>query len=66
MKLRVKAELSEDRRLSWWHRDFRQVHLIYSERHPESVLPDLNRYGVYLLLILGVVVALLEMLETKN
>jgi uncharacterized iron-regulated membrane protein len=52
MKRRVNENLPEDRRLSWWSRNYRQVERIYEERHPESILPGLSRYGGYLVLAL--------------
>jgi hypothetical protein len=52
MKMHINEELPEDQRLSWWSRNYREVNRIYSERHPDSVLPDLNQYGYYLALAL--------------
>ena len=48
MKIRANEELPADRRLSWWSRNYRQVERIYGEQHPDSILPDLSRYGGYL------------------
>jgi hypothetical protein len=55
----VNEELHEDRRLSWWSRNYRQVNRIYGERHPESILPDLNRYAGYLAIALFAAMILL-------
>ena len=52
MKMRVNADLPVDRRLSWWSRSYRQVNRLYSEQHPDSILPDLNRFGGYVALAL--------------
>jgi hypothetical protein len=52
MKMRVNEELPEDRRLSWWSRNYRQVNQVYGDQHPDSILPDLNRYGGYLVMAL--------------
>jgi len=52
MKMRVNEALSEDRRLSWWSWNYRQVERIYGEQHPDNPLPDLSRYGGYLVLAL--------------
>jgi hypothetical protein len=63
MKMRVNEELPEDRRLSWWSRDYRQVNRIYSEQHPDSILPNLNRYGGYLAMALFATIALAGILQ---
>jgi hypothetical protein len=58
MKTRVNEGLPADRRLSWWSRNYRLVERIYGEQHPDSVLPDLSRYGGYLAVVLFVVTVL--------
>jgi hypothetical protein len=52
MKMRVNEALPDDRRLSWWSRNYRQVERVYGEQHPDSVLPDLSRYAGYLVMAL--------------
>jgi hypothetical protein len=52
MKVRVNETLPEDRRLSWWSRNYRQVEQIYGDQNPDSVLPDLSRYAGYLVMAL--------------
>jgi len=39
MRARVNQELPEDSQVSWWSHDDRRVEQIYSEQHPDSVLP---------------------------
>jgi hypothetical protein len=59
MKKRVNEELPEDLRLSWWSRNYRQVERLYGEQNPDSILPDLSRYGYYVALaLMGVMVLL--------
>ena len=52
MKARVNGDLPEDQRLSQWSRNYRQVNRLYGEQHPDSILPDLSRYGYYFVLAL--------------
>jgi hypothetical protein len=59
MKVRVNEELPEDRQLSSWSRNFEEVRRLYREQHPDSILPDLNRYGYYLALALMAAMILL-------
>jgi hypothetical protein len=47
MKIRVNDRRPHDQKLSWWSRDFREVNRAYRECYPESVLPDVDRYGGY-------------------
>ena len=49
MKIRVNASRSDDQKLSWWSRDFREVNRAYQEYDPDSVMPDLDKYGTYVL-----------------
>ena len=59
MKARVNEDLPEDQKLSWWTRNYREVNRLYGEQHPESVLPDLNRYAYYIALGLMAIMILL-------
>jgi len=43
MMRRVNEQLSADKRLSWWSRNYRQVNKFYAERFPASMLPTLQR-----------------------
>jgi hypothetical protein len=52
MKMHVNKELPEEERLSWWSRNYWKVEDIYSEQHPDSVLPKISRYGGFLILAL--------------
>jgi hypothetical protein len=52
MKMSVNENLPDESRLSWWSRDFREVERIYGEQNPDSILPDLSRYGSYVLIAL--------------
>jgi hypothetical protein len=52
LRMRVNEEVSEDRQVSWLSRDYGRVEDIYSELHPDSVLPGVSRYGRYLLMAL--------------
>jgi hypothetical protein len=63
MKIRVNEELPEDRRLSWWSRNYRQVERIYREQHPDSIVPDLTRYGGYLTLALFAAIVLVRIIQ---
>jgi hypothetical protein len=63
MKIRVNEALPEDRRLSWWSRNYRQVERIYGEQHPESVLPDLSRYAGYLVMALFAALILVRIIQ---
>jgi hypothetical protein len=63
MKIRVNEALPEDRRLSWWSRNYRQVERIYGEQHPESVLPDLSRYAGYLVMALFAALILVGIIQ---
>lgn len=65
MKVRVNEELPEDRRLSWWSRNYRQVERIYGEQHPDSVLPDLSRYAGYLVITLFVALILVGIMQRR-
>ena len=66
MKMRVNENLPEDRRLSWWSRNFRDVERIYGEQHPQSVLPDLSRYGSYLTIALLAAAVLVSFILGKT
>ncbi len=63
MKIRVNEELPEDRQLSWWSRNYRQVERIYREQHPDSIVPDLTRYGGYLALALFAAIILVGIIQ---
>jgi len=65
MKVRVNEELPEDRRLSWWSRDFREVNRLYRGKHPDSSLPDLDQYGGYFLYGLVAVVIVIGIMQRK-
>lgn len=60
MKMRVNKELPEEERLSWRSRNYWKVEDIYSEQHPDSVLPKISRYGGFLILALLIVTFLLS------
>jgi len=55
MKTTVNDRLPEDRKLSWWGHDFRQVNRNYREFFPDSSLPDVAGALWYGLLALFVV-----------
>jgi hypothetical protein len=63
MKMRVNEALPQDRHLTWWSRNYRQVERIYGEQHPDSVLPDLSRYGGYLTMALFVAMILVGIIQ---
>ncbi len=63
MKMRVNEGLPEGRRLTWWSRNYRQVERNYGEQHPDSVLPDLSRYGGYLVMALFAAMILVGMIQ---
>jgi hypothetical protein len=63
MKIRLNEELPTDRRLSWWSRNYRQVERMYRERHPDSLLPDLSRYGGYFAVSLFAAMILMGLLS---
>ena len=65
MKTRANEKLSEKNRLSLWSTDTQGVERIYGEQHPDSVLPELFRYGRYLGYSLGTA-AILAVLILKN
>jgi hypothetical protein len=52
MKTRVNEDLPRSSRLTWWSRNYRQVERIYGQQHPDSILPDLSRWGGYLVMAL--------------
>lgn len=60
MKIRVNDELPENRQLSWWSRNYREVERVYREQHPDSIVPDLTRYGGYLVIALFVAMILVS------
>jgi len=59
IKPRVNERLPEDQRTSWWYRDYSRVYGLYEEQNPDSILPNLSRYGYYLLLALTAIMILL-------
>lgn len=63
MKLRVNAKRFDDEKLSWWSNDFREVNHLYREYYPDSILPDVDQYGYYLLLALFVALLLIGVLS---
>ena len=54
MKIRVNERLPEDRRLTWWSKNYGQVNRLYAQQQPNSILPDLNRAGMFLVIALFV------------
>jgi hypothetical protein len=63
MKLRVNEALPKDQRLSWWSRDYRRINKFYEGQRPDSVLPDVSRFGGYLVLALFVATFAVSMLS---
>ena len=61
MKARVNERLPEDQQTSWWFRDYWRVYRLYEEQNPDSILPDLCRYGYYFALALMAVMILLAL-----
>lgn len=66
MKSRVNAALPEDKQFSWWSRDFRGVNRAYRENFPNSVLPDIDRYGGYAIWILFAGLILVSLLSRNS
>lgn len=59
MRVRVNEELPEDSQVPLWSRDYRRVEEIYSQQHPDSVIPEVSRYGRYLAMtMIGVMILL--------
>ena len=63
MQIRVNEELPEERQLSWWFRNYRQVERIYRAQHPDSIVPDLTRYGTYLVMALFATMILVAIIQ---
>jgi hypothetical protein len=63
MKIRVNSKRLDGEKFPWWVRDFRRVNQKYSEYYPNSILPDIDRYGGYFLYGLFAVVILAGLLQ---
>lgn len=61
MKIRVNATRPDDQKLSWWSSGFREVNRAYREYDPDSVMPDLDQYGAYVLYALFAAMVLVSM-----
>lgn len=62
MMREVNERLPEDRRLSWWRRDnyWGKVNRAYRECFPDSILPDLESYFAFAVIVLIVFLVLVS------
>jgi len=52
MRVRVNAQLPEDRQVPWWSKDYGRIEELYAEQNPDSRIPILGQYGRYAALAL--------------
>lgn len=63
MKLSVNDDLPEGERFSWWERNQAAVRRKYQEFHPDSSLPNVDRYATWICISLFIIMVITSIFQ---